>query len=96
MPELRRDPITGRWVIISVERARRPTDFVRVPIPGPTNRFCPFCAGHESKTPPEIGAFRPSGGHANDPNWSLRIVPNSPLSAWKATSSAWAKAFTTA
>ena len=76
MPELRRDPVTGRWVIISVERARRPSDFVRVPVTGPTNRFCPFCAGHESKTPPEIMAFRPDGGHANDANWSLRVVPN--------------------
>ena len=27
MPELRRDPVVGRWVIISTERARRPSDF---------------------------------------------------------------------
>ena len=27
MPELRRDPIIGRWVIISTERARRPSNF---------------------------------------------------------------------
>ena len=27
MPELRRDPIIGRWVIISTERAKRPGDF---------------------------------------------------------------------
>ncbi|GAB4365206.1 MAG: galactose-1-phosphate uridylyltransferase [Bryobacter sp.] len=76
MPELRRDPITGRWVIISVERARRPSDFIRVPVEGPTNRFCPFCAGHEAKTPPEILAFRPQGGQPNDAKWSLRVVPN--------------------
>jgi UDPglucose--hexose-1-phosphate uridylyltransferase len=76
MPELRRDPVTGRWVIISVERARRPSDFVRVPVIGPTNRFCPFCAGNESKTPPEILGFRPNGGAANDSAWSLRVVPN--------------------
>ena len=29
MPELRKDPIVGRWVIISTDRAKRPTDFVR-------------------------------------------------------------------
>ncbi|HXU20177.1 MAG TPA: galactose-1-phosphate uridylyltransferase, partial [Verrucomicrobiae bacterium] len=29
MPELRKDPITGRWVIISTDRAKRPTDFIR-------------------------------------------------------------------
>ena len=28
MPELRKDPVVGRWVIISTERARRPSDFV--------------------------------------------------------------------
>ena len=29
MPELRKDPITGRWVIISTERGKRPNDFLR-------------------------------------------------------------------
>ncbi len=28
MPELRQDPIVGRWVIISLERARRPGNFI--------------------------------------------------------------------
>lgn len=27
MPELRKDPIIGRWVIVSTERARRPDQF---------------------------------------------------------------------
>ncbi len=27
MPELRKDPIVGRWVIIAHERAKRPNDF---------------------------------------------------------------------
>ena len=30
MPELRKDPVVGRWVIISTERSRRPTSFVPV------------------------------------------------------------------
>src|SRR5260370_40838913 len=29
LPELRKDPITGRWVISSTDRAQRPHDFVR-------------------------------------------------------------------
>jgi len=33
MPELRRDPVVGRWVIISTERARRPSDFAPRPRP---------------------------------------------------------------
>ena len=28
MPELRKDPVLGRWIIIAQERAKRPTDFV--------------------------------------------------------------------
>ena len=29
MTELRKDPIVGRWVIISTERGKRPHDFPR-------------------------------------------------------------------
>ena len=76
MPELRKDPITDRWVIIATERARRPADFVREPASTtPSGRFCPFCAGNESKTPPEVLAYR-NGSGANQPGWSLRVVPN--------------------
>ena len=75
MPELRRDPILGRWVIIATERARRPSDFIR-----PANRldkgFCPFCPGNEESTPPEILAYRADGSRANGKGWSLRVVPN--------------------
>lgn len=76
MPELRKDPITDRWVIISTDRARRPSDFVRDSLPSkPSGRFCPFCAGNESKTPPEVLAYR-HGSAANGPGWSLRVFPN--------------------
>lgn len=76
MPELRKDPVTGRWVIIATDRAQRPQDFLREPVSPKSSRFCPFCPGHESKTPPEILAFRHDGGGANAPGWSLRVVPN--------------------
>ena len=74
MPELRKDPIIGRWVIIATERAKRPSDF-------PVNKveqkggFCPFCPGNEDKTPPEVLAYR-NGTSANQPGWSVRVVPN--------------------
>ncbi|HPQ80791.1 MAG TPA: galactose-1-phosphate uridylyltransferase, partial [bacterium] len=29
MPELRKDPIVSRWVIISTERSKRPTDLAK-------------------------------------------------------------------
>ena len=53
MPELRKDPIIGRWVIISTERGRRPSSFTSVSKRG-SAKMCPFCPGHEDNTPPEI------------------------------------------
>jgi UDPglucose--hexose-1-phosphate uridylyltransferase len=75
MPELRKDPVTGRWVIISTGRSKRPTDF------GPVEEkkmggFCPFCPGHEGTTPPEIMAIRRDGSPPDSPGWSVRAVPN--------------------
>jgi UDPglucose--hexose-1-phosphate uridylyltransferase len=75
MPELRKDPIHGRWVIISTERGRRPSDFV-VEQHKPAGGFCPLCEGNEGKTPPEVLAFRGNGTPPNSPGWSLRVVPN--------------------
>jgi UDPglucose--hexose-1-phosphate uridylyltransferase len=76
VPELRKDPVTGRWVIISTDRARRPADFSRERAVIKGSSACPFCGGNESKTPPEILAYRPGENGANAPGWSLRVVPN--------------------
>lgn len=75
MPELRKDPIVGRWVIISTERGKRPADFV-VQHPPIKEGFCPFCPGNEDKTPPEILAYRTTQTPPNTPGWHLRVVPN--------------------
>ncbi|HUS06162.1 MAG TPA: galactose-1-phosphate uridylyltransferase [Bryobacteraceae bacterium] len=75
MPELRKNPITGRWVIIATDRAKRPGDFTRAPADPSGGRFCPFCPGHELKTPPEILSFRTSG-QPNEPGWTLRVTPS--------------------
>jgi UDPglucose--hexose-1-phosphate uridylyltransferase len=76
MPELRKDPVTGRWVIISTDRQKRPNDFVfeRARIIG--REHCPFCPGHEALTPPEILSYRQNGGPPNGPGWDIRVVPN--------------------
>ena len=76
MPELRKDPIIGRWVIIATERARRPDQFATSPQEGPAEKPCPFCEGQESHTPPEIYAIRPRHTAANTPGWDLRVVPS--------------------
>jgi UDPglucose--hexose-1-phosphate uridylyltransferase len=75
MPELRKDPVVGRWVIIATERARRPSDFVTQPV-RPQGADCVFCEGREATTPPEILAGRPAGGEPNAPGWTYRVVPN--------------------
>ena len=75
MPELRKDPIIGRWVIISTSRGKRPTDFGESMRKG-NGGFCPFCYGNERVTPPEILAFRRNDSAPNTEGWSLRVVPN--------------------
>ncbi len=74
MPELRKDPIVGRWVIISNEHVDGPGKFHSI-AENSGDVFCPFCVGHEDKTPNEIMAFR-DGTAPNGPGWSLRVIPN--------------------
>ena len=76
MPELRKDPVIGRWVIISTERAKRPMDFSSLENNPETHEECPFCEGQESRTSPEIYAIRANGGKANEPGWSVRVIPS--------------------
>ncbi len=76
MPELRRDPIVGRWVIIATERAHRPSDF-QPKRDEPQRGLCPFCPGQEDKTPREVYVTgRPPGAPPNSPGWTVRVVPN--------------------
>ncbi|OGQ99820.1 MAG: galactose-1-phosphate uridylyltransferase [Deltaproteobacteria bacterium RIFOXYD12_FULL_55_16] len=76
MPELRKDPIIGRWIIISTERGKRPTDFIVEKSAG-RGGFCPLCPGNENTTPPEVLSYSNNNGHqANKPDWELRVVPN--------------------
>ena len=56
MPELRKDPIVGRWVIIATDRAKRPITPKAEAQAASTGGFCPFCAGAEEKTPHEIAS----------------------------------------
>lgn len=72
MPELRKDPVVERWVIIATERARRPMDFTPEAARPRGPEGCPFCPGHEEMTPPEL--FRTPG--AGDGPWRVRVVPN--------------------
>jgi len=74
MSEFRQNFVTKEWVIVASERARRP-DQVRgevspkAPIP-PYRDDCPFCPGHEDRTPPPVYVEEEGG------QWKLRVVPN--------------------
>jgi UDPglucose--hexose-1-phosphate uridylyltransferase len=76
LPELRKDPITGRWVIISTDRAKRPSDFLRESVAIKGVSSCPFCYGYESKTPGEVLQYGRNGSGPNSPGWQVRVVPN--------------------
>ncbi len=74
MPEIRYNIITREWVIIAMERAKRPEEFAK---PNPRRAAvaafepkCPFCPGNEAKTPPEVLRI---GGNGQ---WQVRVVPN--------------------
>src|SRR5947208_171269 len=77
-PELRRDPISGRWVIISSARGKRPVAAVpRLEDEIPEERArCPFCYGKEELTPLEIYSYRPDNSKSDQPGWLVRVVPN--------------------
>ena len=66
------DISTRRWVVISPQRLGRPEEYLKTH--KPIKNTCPFCAGHEIETPPEV--FRLGGGEANKSGWKVRIVPN--------------------
>ena len=63
MAELRKDPIVGRWVIVSPGRSNRPNEYEHVPVRRPGTE-CPFCEGHEDRSPHEICAVPHLGHHA--------------------------------
>jgi len=75
MPEIRRNLVTGEWVIIATERARRPEDFRRGVVKRPTRPHdpsCPFCPGNEDRTP---AATHILPGDAPG-SWRVRAVAN--------------------
>jgi UDPglucose--hexose-1-phosphate uridylyltransferase len=72
MSQLRLNPLTGRWVAISVERSDRPGDLIsrQLPVEADPDRPCPFCPGNEEATPPALETYGKQG------QWVVRVVPN--------------------
>lgn len=56
MPELRKDPVTGNWIVVDQKiQSNAPLD------------KCPFCPGNEHLTPPTIREYRDHGS-----SWIIR------------------------
>ncbi len=61
-------------MIIAAERAARPYT-AQTGSPARTGpETCPFCVGHEERTPPET--YRTGDGAPDTPGWQVRVVPN--------------------
>ena len=71
MNQLRLDPLSGRWVVVSTGRSPHPEVFrARQSHPGEQRAHCPFCPGHEEATPPALETYGAEG------HWLVRVVPN--------------------
>ena len=71
--QLRKDPVTGRWVSISQDSPK--TKFSVSPQVR-SSKTCPFCPGQESGTPPAIHTLLKKGAAKNSSDWQVRVVPN--------------------
>lgn len=81
MSELRKDPVSKRWVIFSPERAYRPSDYKpKDEMKNEENKekkFCPFCSGNEEKSGEELLVYpKIAGRKPNSPNWWIRVLEN--------------------
>ncbi len=75
MPQLRKDPVTSRWVIVNVENPRGADSF-KSDVNHKSSKTCPFCPGNETMTPHEIVSFGRKTGTKGPAGWQVRVVPN--------------------
>jgi UDPglucose--hexose-1-phosphate uridylyltransferase len=74
MTELRKEPITRMWVVITTDHPKGPPDYLSFK---PLYRLqesegpCPFCPGNERLTP--TGTF---SVNREQGEWSVRVIPN--------------------
>jgi UDPglucose--hexose-1-phosphate uridylyltransferase len=74
MAELRREPITRMWVVVTTDHPKGPSDYLpfKPPYqPQEMGSICPFCPGNEGYTPKETFSLPLEGG-----GWSVRVIPN--------------------
>lgn len=73
MHELRKDPLTGRWVVV-LDSSSGPDDY-RAPAEEQTEGECALCEGKEGELPPETASVRQEGTQPNGPGWWARAIP---------------------
>ena len=68
---LRLDPLSGRWVAISTDRANT-SQFLPTREHGldENRETCPFCPGNEEATPPALESYNSDG------RWLVRVISN--------------------
>lgn len=75
MSEMRKNPLTGEWIIIAPERANRPHSHLTADVTGNPHQEhhsdCTFCPGNEYLTPQETLVY-----HKDGSGWNLRVIPN--------------------
>ena len=83
--ELRKDYLLNRWVVIAIERSRRPSDFKKIKAKSAKEKKCPLCVGNESLTPPAVLLYLKNNNRIlkekdtiepRKKNWLIRVVPN--------------------
>ncbi len=75
MPQLRKDPVSNRWVIVNIENPRPADSFPHEHLKRST-KACPFCPGNEAMTPPELLVLGRKHGSKDTSNWLVRVVSN--------------------
>lgn len=71
-PRRHHDPLVARTVLVAPRRAERPIELSSADQGGTPLAECPFCAGNERLTPPDI--LRSPAAAASP--WQARIIPN--------------------
>ena len=73
LTELRRDLVTGDWVVIATGRAKRPEEFAsqkRAVVEEDPNKPCFFCHPEETGQEKDVLIYK------QEEDWSLRVFPN--------------------
>lgn len=80
MPEMRKNPLSGNWVILAPERAHRPDSHISLGVGhhphAEHHHECHFCYGNERTTPPEVLVYGRENNSPNSSGWQLRVISN--------------------